>query len=104
MGYILIKALLIIIAAVCKAAADTMAHHPKTMIFNGDFWRLWPRGRMLAFTNYPLDGWHISISILIVTLISAGSLPGYLWNVDIPVAGVLFTLVYKLFYNKLFQK
>ncbi len=104
MGYILIKALLIIIAAVCKAAADTMAHHPKTMIFKGAFWRLWPRGRMLAFTNYPLDGWHISNSIMIVTLISAGSLPGYLWYVDIPVAGVLFTLVFNLFYNKLFQK
>lgn len=99
-----IKAILIIIAAICKAAADTMAHHPRTMVFKGEFWRMWPRGKILAFTNYPIDGWHVSNSLMIISLIAAGTLPGYKWYIDIPVAGVLWILVFNLFYNKLFQR
>ena len=104
MDYILIKALLIIIAAIASAAADTVHHHPRTMIFKGKFWRMWPHDKFIPFTKYPLDGWHVSKSVMIICLITAGVLPGYLWYVDIPVAGVLWVLVFNLFYNKLFQK
>jgi hypothetical protein len=101
---LIIKSLLIIIAAVAKAVVDTIHHHPKTMVFKGDFWRLWPRGKVLPFTNYPLDGWHVFNSLMILAFIGAGTLPGYRWYIDIPVAGVLFIAVFNICYNKLFVK
>jgi len=101
---IIIKSLLIITAAIASAAADTVHHHPRTMIFKGTFWRMWPHDKFIPFTKYPLDGWHVSKSVMIICLIVTGAVPGYLWYVDIPAAGVLWILVFNLFYNKLFQK
>jgi len=104
MTALIIKALLIIIAAIAKAAADTVHHHPRTMIFKGKFWKLWPHEKYIPFTKYPLDGWHVCNSIMILSLIVYGIFPGFRWFIDIPAAGVLWILVFNLFYNKLFQK
>jgi hypothetical protein len=101
MTEIIIKVLLIIIAAICKAAVVT--HHPHTSRLWGDFWDLKIRRKFVPFTKYKLDGWHLCNSVMIISFIVAGVLNGYIWYYDIPSLGVVFILVFNLFYNKIFQ-
>ena len=104
METIIIKAILIIIAAICKAVVDTISQHPKTTILTGKFWQLWPHDKFIPFTKYPLDGWHLCNSLMILCLIVSGVLPGYLWYIDILAAGILWILTFNLFYNKILVK
>lgn len=101
---IIIKAILIIICAICKAIVDTITHHPLRMRLKGSFWKLWPHDKFIPFTKYPLDGWHLCNSIMILCFIIYGSLTGFRWYVDIPVSAVLFTVTFNLFYNKILVK
>lgn len=102
MTQIIIKVVLIIIAAICKAAVDTVIHHPHTSKLWGDFWDM-RKGKFLPLTKYRWNGWHLANSTIIISLIVAGVLHGYKWYFDIPVLGTIFILVFNLFYNKLFQ-
>ena len=103
MTEIIIKVVLIIIAAICKAAVDTVTHHPHTSKLWGDFWDLKIKRNYVPFTKYKIDGWHLSNSLMITCFIVAGVLNGYVWYYDIPVLGIIFILVFNLFYNKIFQ-
>lgn len=104
MGTFLIKILLIVIAAVAKAIVDTVHHHPRTMIFRGWFWTLWPHRYVVPFTNFPFDAWHVFNSVMIAAFIGAGTLPGFAWYIELPLFGSLFILTFNIFYNKIFKK
>lgn len=112
MGLVLIKILLIIIAAISKAAADTIHHHPKTMIFKGKFWKLWPHDNgYYPFTKIPKDGWHTFNGIMICSLIAVPFVDYfyiYHWALVLlayAVTGIVaWVLVFNFFYHKVFQK
>lgn len=99
----MISLILIILAAVCKAVADTIKHHPDTSIFKlGSFWL--KEGKIL-FGKYKLDGWHIANSVMISSFITSANFPlDYKWYITIPVFGMIFILVFNLFYNKILRK
>jgi hypothetical protein len=99
---IIIKIVLIILAAICKAAVDTITHHPHTSKLWGKFWDV-KIGPIVPYSRYRVNGWHLSNSLMIVCFIVAGVLPGYKWYYDIPTLGIIFILVFNLFYNKIFQ-
>jgi hypothetical protein len=98
---------LVIFAAVCKATADTLAHHFTVSIFKDK-----PRGfwdptvitkTVPAIFGYPLDAWHLLNSGMIVAMITAVALhqPALRWYFEIPIGGALWNLTFNLFYNKL---
>jgi hypothetical protein len=94
----------IILGAICKAIADTLAHHFHSSIFRymGNLWDpqiSWIYAKRIPFTKYPLDAWHISNSLMIIFFCLAAF--GFTWKVI--VAGVLFNIVFNTFYNKLLR-
>lgn len=96
---------LIIFAAICKAIADTIAHHKGRSVFrNSKFWA--NGGKFLAGTKYKLDGWHICNSLMIVAFVVTAVLhsPVLAWYWEILIAGIAFNLTFNLFYNKLLLK
>lgn len=98
----MIAAALILLAAICKAIADTIAHHKGRSVFrNSKFWA--NGGKLLPGTKYKLDGWHLANSGMIICFVVATVLhdPILVWYFEIPIAGVLFNIVFNVFYNKL---
>jgi len=98
--------ILILLAAIFKAVADTVAHHYDTSIFRwNDFYNPLKQGKKIPFTKYPLDGWHLANSLMIVSFICAWAFhkPILKWYYEIPIAGVAFNLTFNLFYNKILR-
>lgn len=99
----MIQMLFICLAAVCKAFADTIAHH-KGGILKGDFWDMTKQGKFIPFTKYPLDGWHLSNSGMILFFILATLFESlFPWYIQIPISGVYFIVFFNLFYNKILR-
>jgi hypothetical protein len=90
----------IILAAICKAVADTIAHHYDTSIFRGKkFFNPEIQGKKLPFTNYPFDGWHVANSLMIFFFCLA--VFWFTWK--LLLSGALFIIVFNLFYNKILR-
>lgn len=93
----------IFIAAVAKATADTIKHHPDTSIFFGrKFWL--SEGKLLPLTKYKVDGWHVANSTMIGAFLSLifSDIPYNLF-ISYGVLTLEFILVFNLFYNKIFR-
>lgn len=104
---IVLQILLIAIAAICKAAVDTIVFHgggklPKIPFFDNRV-----QGRFLPLTKYPLDAKHLGNSLMIVSFILSGALgsaatEGH-WIVGFVVLSIIFILIFNLFWNKIFN-
>jgi hypothetical protein len=108
----LIAAVLILLAAICKATADTLAHHFDTSIFKNLDPQFWNPNiitkTMPQIFGYPLDAWHLLNSGMIVFFIAA--IPFHkkdkwqaAWYWEILIGGLLFNLVFNLFYNSILR-
>ncbi len=105
----MIAAILILIAAICKAFADTLDQHFDTSIF-----RNWSRKYFdpnitiktaPKIFSFPLDGWHIANSGMIVCFICAVVFNDAVlkWYFQIPTWGFVFNISFSIFYNKIFR-
>lgn len=98
--------ILIILAGVCKAIADTLQHHFSTSVFkycNPRFWdpRIsWNHVRFIKWTKYQPDAWHLANSLMIFCFVGAVANN---W-IEFLVGGVLFNLVFNIFYNKILKR
>lgn len=103
--------LCIVLAAICKAMADTMDHHFDTSIFRNKPRYIWDpnqvhrKVRMIA--GYPMDAWHIVNTVqlgcwLLLPLVYRPLLPSK-W-MDYGAGGLIFILVFNTFYNKIFKR
>lgn len=100
----MIGAILILLAAICKAIADTIAHHKDTSIFKkSKFWS--NGGKIVKGTKYRFDGWHLSNSLMIICFVVAAVLhePVLAWYWEILIGGALFNLGFNAFYNKILR-
>jgi len=98
------KIILIIVAAICKAIADTISPRKSKLSEKGDFWNIHKQGKFLPFTKYPLDGWHIFNSIMILCFIVMNVFKTeYQWYITIPLLGFIFILIFNFFYNKILK-
>jgi hypothetical protein len=99
----MIALLLITFAAICKAVADTIAHHLDTSIFRHS--RFWINGGKIIFGKYKFDGWHLSNSAMIIAFVFASVFhtPILKWYYEIAIAGVVFNLTFNVFYNKILR-
>jgi hypothetical protein len=94
----------IILAAICKAVADTLSHHFHTSVFRymGKLWNpevSWKIAKRIPFTKYPVDAWHIANSLMIIFFLLA--VFGFSWMVI--VGGIVFNLAFNTFYNKILR-
>jgi hypothetical protein len=99
--------LFIVLAAICKAVADTLQHHFSTSVFkykDPRFWNpavSWQHAHRIRFTKYPVDAWHLSNSLMIIFFCAAAVSGTYFkWWIDISICGVLFNVVFNYYYNK----
>lgn len=103
---IILKFVLVILSAICKAVADTVCFH-KGGKLKGDFWDMTKQGKFLPFTKYPLDGWHLANSGFIIFLVAACVLNlnvGFLTAaIGFVLLGIVFNLVFNLFFNKILR-
>jgi hypothetical protein len=106
----------LVLAAVCKAVADTLTHHYDTSVFKWKdrrFWDpaiSWKYAKYLKFTKYKLDAWHLANSGMIICFIFFGLLfPFSIWHVGVLLAALVicggaWVLAFNLFYNKLLRR
>jgi hypothetical protein len=104
----ILPALLIALAAISKAVADTVAHHFDTSVFKRYKRAFWDKNYSADFAkrifNYKVDAWHLANSFMIVCFVaSAPFTPPVEWYYFIPAAGFLYIVVFNLFYNKIFR-
>jgi len=109
----MITALLIILAAICKAIADTLYHHYDTSVFanlNPKWWNpvvSCNYVKFLPFTKYRPDAWHLANSIMIIAFIASVVLYLPILNrkvFDFTLYGLAFNLVFNLNYNHILLK
>ena len=111
---IIIYTLLIALSAIFKAVSDVCADHYSNSIFtkfnNPVFWDKsvsWQRKYKKGWQYWdPIsDAWHISNGCMISAFIAAGIFfPAYNPVIVFCVSGILFTVVFNTFYNKIFKK
>ncbi len=103
---IVLKLTLIILAAICKAVCDKIANHGDNSIFftMSEFWWKKDSGSILPYTKYRWNAWHLSGSLMVVFFIAATcvNVP-FGWYIQVPILGILFTLIFNLFYNKILK-
>ena len=109
----MITALFIILAAICKAIADTLQHHFDTSVFKKLNPKLWnpvvscDNVKFLPFTKYRPDAWHLANSGMIICFIAAASISDSIfsfWLINFVMLGIIFNLIFELFYGKIFIK
>lgn len=99
----------ITLAAFFKAVVNTLDHHFDSSVFrkwNTPFWNpLHPdNDKVKMIFRYPLDGWHITNSLMIVCFIGAGLFNTWLvWYWELILMGLTFNGVFNLFYNKILR-
>ena len=119
---IIIYSLFISLAAMFKAVSDVCADHYSTSIFtqfNPQFWdksiswkNKWIAGEKanghkkgLKYWDPISDAWHISNGCMISYFIAAGYFfPHFNPFIVFLVSGVLFTVVFNMFYNIILKK
>jgi hypothetical protein len=108
--HLFLTILFICIAAVCKALADTLDQHFFNSIFRSKNRKYWDPNIMAKSApqifGYPLDVWHIANSIGIfcwcaLPFVYQPCLPK--WWMDYGAIGIIFIIVFNLFYNKVFR-
>lgn len=98
--------------AVCKAIADTLAHHFDTSVFRSLNRKFWDPGTstdsayIIPGTKYKLDAWHLSWSAAIVLIILAMFFyepitpTGFWFKVlELFIYGGIYNGVFNTFYN-----
>jgi hypothetical protein len=94
----------IILAAICKALTDTIAFHRGGVFKGRKFFDIYAQGEFLPFTKYPLDGFHVTNSLMIVFFVAAVCIPPSLeWYLNIILLGTAFNLVFDLFWKYIFN-
>jgi hypothetical protein len=97
-------------AAICKALADTLDQHFDKSIFRHKNRKYWDPNVNIKSApqifGYPLDVWHIANSIGIFSWLA---IPHFYnqqlryWWLDYAAGGMIFIIVFNIFYNKLFR-
>ena len=130
-AWVAISSIFVILAAICKAGADTLAHHFGRSIFsdkNPEFWNpevSWRTAKIIF--AYKWDGWHLfnsgMIFFFILAIISHAGIIGFFWKpsinsnysqkdwtrrallcdlADFTILSFLFIMVFNTFYNHIF--
>ena len=116
----MLSVLLIILAAICNAAMDSVSHHFSSSIFrwkDEKFWNAqvsWQYAKMIG--GYKFDAWHLFKTLMLFFLFAAvvhyKPISANLFTAMIPFAhqlidwcllGTIWNLTFNLFYNKILR-
>lgn len=106
----MITILFIVLAGISKAIADTLSHHFDTSVFKNKNPFIWDPDRSTAkffpFTKYRMDPWHFANSLMIFSFVAAIAFRDlyYHWAIIIAGLGVIFVIVFNLFYDKILRR
>lgn len=103
---------LILIAAIFKAIADTLAHHYDTSVFRRLPFQFWNPNesykyiKFIPLTKFRPDAWHLANSAMIVSFICAVIFyeQQLKWFWELVIAGVSFNVVFGLFYDIILRR
>lgn len=115
-----ISLIILILISILDAIKDTLYNRFSKSIFknlNPKFWKSlesWKHAKVIPILKYPIDGWHLTKSIMLwlifipfsIILNDKLTIVDGFWNYIIlwALIGVLYTLVFNLFYNKILFK
>jgi hypothetical protein len=99
--------MLFVLGATCKAIADTLRFHFSTSIFRGlnpGFFdpEISGNKKLVPFTKYRFDAWHLANSAMIVAIICFGVYVKPLFNykaIDVVFYGLLWNGTFGLFFD-----
>ena len=108
----MISLLFIALSAICKAVVDTLLHHFDTSIFKGKkntWWDpsiSWKTAKVLPFTTYKVDGFHVFNSGMVVFMCIGWAVHDHFlwWGWEVLIAGAVWNIVFGIFYSKVFIK
>lgn len=106
--------LFVVLAAVSKAVADTLADHFWVSIFKKLNPKFWDKAtasdneKTFWITKYKLDGWHIANSLIIIFFLLAmvnyqPHLKVYFDALYFILSGIAFNIFFNLFYNRILK-
>lgn len=106
---LILTSILISFAAIFKALADTVADHFDTSVFRHYKKSFWDKKISSDFAKrvfaYKIDAWHLANSGMIICFICTIDFkPNVHWLIIIIGGGIVFNLVFNLFYNKIFRQ
>lgn len=109
--------ILFVLIAICKAFADTLAHHFDTSVFKTlprEFWdpnTSAEKAKIIPGTGYKLDAWHMinTIAIFGIVLFAFNYKPMFLigvWSkpVEFILYGGIWNAFFDLFYNHILRR
>jgi hypothetical protein len=112
--------LFFILAAICNACMDKLAWHFHKSVFNKldpNFWNpnvSWRTAKIIPFTKYKLDAWHLFKSAMIIFICIAwaiafcygkSSINNFCFVLAlIAFAGLIWNITFNLFFNKILSR
>lgn len=106
----IVSPILIVVAAIFKAVADTVDHHFDTSVFrrlNVAFWdRDISSDRAKRIGGYKVDAWHLCMSAMIILFILAAAFHKayFAWYWELAIGWPLWNFPFNLFYNVLLRR
>ena len=105
----MISLILFCFASMLNAVMDTLFDHFTTSIFrnlNPDFWDpmvSWKHCNVIPIIQYPIDAWHLMKSGMVIIICFSIVLYTPIINiyVDFLIFGVLWNIIFNLFFNKI---
>ncbi len=107
----MVTAILILLAAICKALADVLAWKQSYFVkkfpkLKSDFWKINEVHRKVHYiAKFPVDAWHIanSLGAMALLLLPFVHTPYFAWYIEYPAMVLFGTIFFNIFYNKIFQ-
>lgn len=104
--------LLILLASIFKAIADSLAHHFDTSVFKKlpkQFWNpaeSYKYVKFIPLTKFRPDAWHLSNSAMIISFICAVIFyeQQLKWVWELLIGGTAFNLMFSLFYDSILRR
>ena len=99
----------LILASICNACMDTLSFHFFNSVFcslNPNFWNpnySWAFEKLIPFTKYRVDAWHLFKSAMIVFFcLAIVFFNGKLW--EFIILGCVWNLTFNIFYEKILKQ
>ena len=101
---LIISSILVVIAAISKALVDTIAFHGGGVFKGKPFYNINIQGKMLPFTKYPVDAFHLANSLMILSfiLLAIVNYKNKKWVIFLVLA-IVYLCTFNLFWNYIFN-
>ena len=106
----MLSLLFIALAAILNSMMDTIENERfgKSIFYKLDerFWYKRVSWKYcMKFGSYPIDAWHLSKSLMIICFaLAVAFAPGWWWGWTVISSGIVWNVIFNLFYNDIWTK